>query len=316
MHFMMVSLLCILLLFQFEDGFAQEGDNLQLAKNSENPLAKLAVVPIRLNIYPNVTAAAGGSPTTGFPNITTSTIKAAAKVNAIVPFSSIPLPPPPPEKFKGTLNTFDLNPAIPVELTEKQYLLLRWQQAISFAEDVYAPHSFQNGLGDANPSIDWVYAFTNDLMLGLGGAIVVPTATTHFLGMGKWCGGPSFTGIWTPGKWVVGGIAQNIFSFAGPSGRPDVNIMTIQPLVNYNFDHGWFLSSNPYIIANWNNPPGQKWTIPVGGGIGKLFTLDKQPMTFSLTAYWYPVKPTGGPDYSIRVTLQYLFPQDQKKKGS
>lgn len=320
MRYVTLLLLHLFLLAQFQPCTGKEGDNLQLAKESENPLAKLAVVPIRLNIYPNVngTGLLGG-PVTG--SSSTSSLKGpkgkpltSCDLYSKSSKSLLPPPPPPPKPFKGTLNTYDINPTYPIALSKKEYLLLRWQQAISFAEDVYAPHSSQNGLGDANPSVYYVYAVTNNLMLGVGPAIVIPTATTHFLGLGKWCLGPSVTGVWTPGRWVVGGIAQNIFSVAGAGSRPDLNIMTIQPLVNYNFDHGWFFTSNPYWIANWNNPKRDKWTIPIGGGFGKLFTLGKQAMTFSVAVYGYPVKPTGGPDYSIRLTLQYLFPQEQKKE--
>lgn len=331
-------LLNVFLFSLFQYSFAKEDDNLKLAKDSQNPLAKLAVVPIRLNVYPHVTAAAGGSPTTGFPGakgIRTARTLRKTNVAPGIPrglydtsslpsvdsssfYSSSSVPPLPPPPFHGTLNTFDINPTLPVTLGERQYLLLRWQQAVSFAENVYEYHGLNNGFGDANPSMDYAYAFTDDLLLGLGIALVVPTATDPFLGQGKWSGGPSITGVWSPGKFVVGGIAQNIFSFGGPRGRPAVNIMTFQPLINYNFDHGWYLTSNPYIIANWNNPPRDKWTIPVGGGVGKLFKIGEQPMTFSVTAYWYPVKPIGAPNYSWRFTLQYLFPQEdeKKKKGS
>jgi hypothetical protein len=316
MRFLATLLFYLLILSPFQQIYTKEDDHLQLAKDSENPLAKLTALPVRLNIYPHVTAAAGGDPTTGFPGAGSTTGSTQKAKNS--PWRPIDLfsDEAPPEKFRGTLNTIDINPVVPISITERQYLLLRWQQAISFAENVYEPHSYQNGLGDANPSFAYAYAFTKDLFLGLGGALVIPTATTHFLGQGKWSAGPAITGVWAPGRFVMGFLAQNIFSFAGPRGRPDINIMTIQPGFSYNFDHGWFLSSQPYIIANWNNPPGQKWTIPIGGGIGKLIKTGSQPLTIALAVYWYPVKPNGGPDYSVRISLKYLFPQVEKKNGS
>ena len=37
-----------------------------------------------------------------------------------------------------------------------------------------------------------------------------------------------------PGKWVIGALANNLWSFAGDSDRDNVNLMTVQPFVNYN----------------------------------------------------------------------------------
>ena len=44
-----------------------------------------------------------------------------------------------------------------------------------------------------------------------------------------------------PGKWVIGALANNLWSFAGDSDRENVNLMTVQPFVNYNFGQGWYV---------------------------------------------------------------------------
>ena len=38
-------------------------------------------------------------------------------------------------------------------------------------------------------------------------------------------------------------LGNNIWSFAGDSDRDNVNLMTVQPFVNYNFEKGWYVSS-------------------------------------------------------------------------
>jgi len=45
------------------------------------------------------------------------------------------------------------------------------------------------------------------------------------------------------GPWVIGGLINNIWSFAGDDDREDVNLMLIQPFINYNFKMGWYLTS-------------------------------------------------------------------------
>jgi hypothetical protein len=70
-----------------------------------------------------------------------------------------------------------------------------------------------------------------------------------------------------PGKWVVGVLAQNVWSFAGDSNASDVNKFLFQYFINYNLDNGWYLSTTPVITANWEASSGNKWTVPFGGGV-------------------------------------------------
>ena len=81
-----------------------------------------------------------------------------------------------------------------------------------------------------------------------------------------------------PGKWVIGGLLNNQWSFAGDSDRADVNQMLFQPFVNYNLDDGWYLTSAPIITANWEARRQGLWTVPVGGGVGRLFRLGQLPI--------------------------------------
>ena len=74
------------------------------------------------------------------------------------------------------------------------------------------------------------------------------------------------------GPWVYGALANNLWPFGGQSGPGGnkVNLFTLQPFVNYNFGDGWYVTSSPIITANWLSG-GKEWTLPVGGGIGKVF---------------------------------------------
>lgn len=63
--------------------------------------------------------------------------------------------------------------------------------------------------------------------------------------------------------------------------------MLIQPFLNYNFRHGWYFTSSPIITANWLAASSDRWTVPIGGGIGKLFRLGKLPVNTQLAAYQF-----------------------------
>ena len=111
-----------------------------------------------------------------------------------------------------------------------------------------------------------------------------------------------------PGRWVFGGLAYNMWSFAGDSDAPDVNQFLLQPFINYNFDEGWYASFSPVITANWEADSGERWTVPVGGGFGRVFTVGNQPVNASLAAYYNVEKPETAADWSLRFQLTFLFP--------
>jgi hypothetical protein len=83
----------------------------------------------------------------------------------------------------------------------------------------------------------------------------------------------------------------------------------MQPFVNYNLSGGWSLVSAPIITANWEAGGGDTWTLPLGGGVNKLFHIGKQPIQASLRSYYNVVKPEFGPDWQLQFTLTFLFPK-------
>ena len=72
-------------------------------------------------------------------------------------------------------------------------------------------------------------------------------------------------------------------------GLGDLNFFLMQYFINYNFPSGWYLTSAPIITANWEADNGERWIVPFGGGIGKVFKIGKQPMNIN-TQVFYNVK--------------------------
>jgi hypothetical protein len=103
-------------------------------------------------------------------------------------------------------------------------------------------------------------------------------------------------------------LANNIWSFASTGKGSNVNQMLIQPFVNYNFPHGWYLTSSPIITANWL-ASGAKWTVPVGGGFGRLFKVGELPVNMQLAAYYNVETPRGEAKWQARFQVQLLFPR-------
>lgn len=120
---------------------------------------------------------------------------------------------------------------------------------------------------------------------GPGITMVVPTgASTTALTSGKWQLGPAMAVILTTvPNLQFGLVLQNPISFAGPSERPGVNALTIQPTLTYNFAGGWFAGSSDFALQfDWKD--GGAATIPLGVQVGKVLRLGKRPFVFSAEA--------------------------------
>ena len=110
------------------------------------------------------------------------------------------------------------------------------------------------------------------------------------------------------GHWVVGVLVNQQWSYAG-WGDQDVSALLIQPFINYNLPHGWYLNSVPIMTANWKANSDDRWTVPIGGGVGKVQKIGQLPVNSQLGAYGNVVKPDNGPDWQLRFQVQFMFPK-------
>ena len=147
------------------------------------------------------------------------------------------------------------------------------------------------------------------MIWGVGPSLTVPTATDDSLGSEKWSAGPAAVALAMPGNWVVGTLIRQLWSFAGDDDRQDVNQTLIQPFVNYNFPGGWYAVSSPIITANWEASSDDTWTVPVGGGLGKIFRIGGQAMNAQLQGFYNVERPEYGPDWLDPVPAPVPVPE-------
>jgi hypothetical protein len=175
-----------------------------------------------------------------------------------------------------------------------------------------------------NPTFFFSPAKPGKLIWGFGPAIVIPTATSTALGQGKLSFGPSAVALVQPGHWTVGALVNNVFSVAGSAHRPYVNQMLLQYFINYNMKKGWYLTSAPIITANWNSKAsgeaangndttaGSVWTIPFGGGAGRIMRLGYQPVNIAVNFYGNAVHPPGASNWGMQIQIALLYPKKPK----
>jgi|694.fasta_scaffold22409_13 hypothetical protein len=257
---------------------ARQGNSEALAKEAQNPIASLISLPIQWNATPG----SQWAPTA---------IDPSARANR-------------------TLNIWNVQPVVPFPVNDRFTLISRVivpviQRPLAGATDVI-------GIGDINPTLFVVPRSRGDLQLGFGPTLVIPSATDGQLSSQRWSAGPAAVAVYTKGPVVGGVLINNIWSFAG-SGGSDVNRMLIQPFFNYNLPGGWYLISSPILTADWTSPEGRGWTVPLGGGIGRLFRIGDQPFNASLQAFWNVARPEILGDEllgeaTVRLQVQALFP--------
>lgn len=168
--------------------------------------------------------------------------------------------------------------------------------------------SKENGFGNIQYQGFLTPASPGKIIWGLGPVFELPT-NTNDLGSDNWSAGAAVLALTTPGNWVVGALISNIWSVTGPDEAEDVNKFSFQYFINYNVSNGWYLTSTPTMTADWENSSGDEWTIPVGGGIGKLARFGNQPVDFKLQGFGNVEAPDGGPEWSIMFAVKFLFPK-------
>ena len=212
-------------------------------------------------------------------------------------------------------NVLNIQPVIPADLTKNWMLITR-----AITPIVYQPIATQpvnqgaSGLGDMNPTFFLSPKKPNKIIWGIGPAFVLPTATNPILGQGKWSAGPSAVALVQPSHWTIGALINNVWGSVGQSNRQNVNQMLLQYFVNYNLAKGWYLTSAPILTANWKATSGNVWTVPAGGGVGRVMKLGFQPVNLQASFYGNAAHPSGASSWSMRLQIAFLFPKLTKEQ--
>lgn len=207
----------------------------------------------------------------------------------------------PDEDMQYVLN---IQPVWPFRLGADWNLITRTILPVVYQPEVIPGSGDDFGLGDTTFTGFFAPAKPGKITWGAGPAILIPTSTGRQLGAGEWGLGPSAVVVHTDGPWVLGGLVSNIWGLEG-----DFSSMTLQPFVNYNLPGGWYVVSAPLITANWEAEGDDTWTVPIGAGVGRVVHVGKQPVNVNCQVFYNVERPSGGPEWSLRLAIQLLFPK-------
>lgn len=288
-------------------------------RNSSEPLALVAFLLVTAPLFAQDTPAGPegtsvATEPTPVVTVNTDALRKAAQ-NPVASLISIPVQNSnnfgidPGYRTQDVLN---VQPVIPVKASDNWNLIIRWVTPIIYQPVPAAspaPETGVYGFGDMQPTFVFSPSKPHKLIWGTGPILQLPTATSQYLGQGKLGIGPNVVAVAMPGHFVLGVLANNLWSVAGSGSRPSINQMLVQYFVNYNMKKGWYLTSQPIITANWEVGNSGRWVVPFGGGVGRIMKLGFQPVTLSAQFYGSAVHPPVASPWSIRLHIAFLLPK-------
>lgn len=188
--------------------------------------------------------------------------------------------------FDRTQNITNIQPVIPMADGK---IITRVILPIVNQPNIFAESGNFKGIGDVNLSV--FYTRKGKVSWGVGPVFNIPTAGEN-LGIREWGVGPSIVAVIKPSNWVIGMLVNNVWSL-----ESDNSAFTVQPFVNYNLPNGYYLSTSPKVVANWEADSNNQWTIPMGIGVGKI------------------IKPKGFLPFNIQVGADYLIESPELTGG-
>jgi hypothetical protein len=198
----------------------------------------------------------------------------------------------------------NVQPVIPIKLTEKINLITRWIVPVVSQFNVAGNNSQQSGLGDAVISA-FLSPSQSKFTWGIGPAIVVPTATDKFLGGQKWAIGPSLVALKQSGPWTFGALVNHVFSVAGCSDRGDISATFFNPFGSYNWKSGAGITLLAEYTHDWINDVDVFVVIPTASAVTKF---GSQTVSFGIGPRIH-FAPDNRPSYGVRAAIVLIFPK-------
>jgi len=210
---------------------------------------------------------------------------------------------------KGTQNVLNIQPVIPISVNSEWNIITSTILPLISMPALGPNDSRTNGIGDTQFTAFLSPANPDNWIWGVGGIVQIPTNSNSELGNDNWGLGPSFVLLHLEkgNPWVYGALVNNVWS-VGSRDSVSYNNGLIQPFLNYNFKGGLYLTSSPILTIDWK-ADGEQWTVPLGGGVGKIFHFGKLPVNTQLSSYYNVVVPEYGANWQIRAQVQLMFPK-------
>jgi len=202
-------------------------------------------------------------------------------------------------------NVLLVQPIVPISVSSDWTVVSRWVTPIISTPRLSPTSPVRSGLGNIEPQFYLTPAHPGPIIWGVGPTVWLPTASDKALGVNKWGGGIDAVILTIQSHWLYGVVLNNVW--AGSKAPEKVNELTVNPFVFYNFPKGWFLVSAPTATANWLASDKGQWTVPVGGGFGRVFKLGSRTVKAQVQLFDNAWRPSGGATWASQFQVQFLL---------
>jgi len=233
------------------------------------------------------------------------------------------------------MNTTLIMPVLSIQLTEKWKTIFRPVIPINSFDTVDnlnvsvdnvgestiigAEFDRKTGMGDIVLWTAFSKQYKPPSVFGFGPTVMMNTATDDRLGTGKWSAGPMALAFSITDKWILGGIAQHWWSFAGDDtttvntslgpvtvDRPDVNLTDFQYVIRYRLSPLTNIGAAPNVRYNWET---DQLNLPVGIGFDTLVKIGRLPVKVGAELHYYVEKSDDfGPEFMLRLFFVPVLP--------
>ena len=207
--------------------------------------------------------------------------------------------------YYGSRNTLRIQPILSFKLNDEWSVISRTVIPLITQHDVF-PNSTQTGVGDIQESLFFSTKTKSNVVLGFGPIVSIPTYDNDFSSK-RFGAGPTVLALIDPGKWTMGGMANHVWSFAGPGTDGDDGYFSktlIQPFITYQLPKGWSIGINSESTYDWKE---NEWLVPLTLQVGKVTKIGNMPVSFSLAPNYYIERPDSGPRWGIRGIVTLVF---------
>lgn len=206
---------------------------------------------------------------------------------------------------RGSRDTLNVQPVFPITLSKDWNLISR--SVVPLIHHRSANGRTARGVGDVTQSffLSPNAPTRNGWTWGVGPVIRVPTATDDRLGLEQWAAGPTAVALKkTDNGWIVGALANHVWSVSGGSDRPPISSTFLQPFASRGFAKGRSLSANIESTYDWKR---QRWQVPVNVLVGQMIQLDGKRVNLQAGLRYHTASRDTGPDWGVRVMVTLLL---------
>lgn len=207
-----------------------------------------------------------------------------------------------------TSNVFNFQPSLPVPVGKSHMLLVRpvfpFLSSPKFDENGDKIGT-ESGFGDMQVFSLYGPDKKDGLVWAIGLTFTFPTASSDYLGSGKYQMGPAAMLLNMGEKWVLGAIIQHWNSIGGDSYREDVTKTEFQYIIRKKIPgKAMTIGMGPTVSVNWEATEGNKLTFPIGLGITKTVKWGKMPFKLRIEPQYSIIKPDDyGSLWNLRIQI-------------